>query len=220
MALIQATLLAGEDLYLSAPGTASLHVARPDETANNERAVVVWDDEVRAVDGGEAAAAWVSAFLEHKARLVYCPPSRARTVDRNFASAAERVAFADGFPLLVLGYASIEDINARLQSQGIVPIGVERFRPNLVVEDAEPFAEDTWKQLHVASDQGDVRIEIVKPCARCSIISVDPRTGVQGVEPMRTLATYRRRGADVYVGQNALPYGAGRVATGARVRVE
>jgi uncharacterized protein YcbX len=216
MALIQATRLGDDDLYLSAPGVRSLHAVRPDETAL-EQDVTVWQDTVRARDGGDEAAAWISALLRHRARLVYCPPTRARVVDTQYASGTERVAFADAFPLLVLGYSSVEEINGRLAAQGVPPIGVERFRPNIVVEDAEPFAEDAWTQIRVGGSDGGLCIDIVKPCARCSIISVDPRTGVQGVEPMRTLATYRRRHDNVYVAQNALPRGEGRLTTGAVV---
>ena len=219
MALIQATLLPGHDLYLSAPGVSSLHVTRPDDHAQ-ERPVVIWNDDVQALDAGDEAARWLSDTLRETARLVYCPPTRARTVDRDYASGSERVAFADGFPLLVLGYGSVEDINERLRAANLAPIGVERFRPNIVIEDAAPFDEDRWARVSVATRGGTLPLDLVKPCARCSIISVNPHSGVQEAEPMRTLATYRRRGANVYVGQNALPRAQGRVATGDGVGVE
>jgi uncharacterized protein YcbX len=219
MALIQATNLPDGDLYLSSPSAASIRVSLRGKRAV-DRQVVIWQDTVDALDGGDEAASWLSEAVGQQARLVYCPPARARIVDRNYATGDEQVGFADGFPLLVLGFASVQEINERLRAAGASRIGVERFRPNVVIEGEEPWAEDGWRALHVHSTAGLLRIDIVKPCARCSIISVDPRTGLQGVEPMRTLATYRRRGADVYVAQNALPRGEGRIATGAEVTRE
>ena len=218
MATIDATPLPGGDLCLSATGIASLCVRRPADDAAEWQAVV-WHDQVRALDGGEEAAEWLTTVLGCKARLVYCPPARARLVDPAFVGGEARVGFADGFPLLIVGQSSIEDINTRLRDRGERDIGAERFRPNIVIEGATPFEEDTWRQISIGDGADVVVVDVVKPCARCSIISVDPRSGVQGVEPMRTLATYRRRGSDVYVGQNALARTPGRVRTGATVRV-
>jgi uncharacterized protein len=218
MALIQATTFPGDSLFLSAPAAASLRVPRPDG-AGRSRRVTVWRDDVDALDAGDDAAEWITSVLQKEARLVYCPLQSARLVDREYASGDERVGFADGFPLLIVGHGTVEEINSRLQAQGQDSIGVNRFRPNIVVEGAEPFAEDSWKALRIESIDGDVEVDIVKPCARCSIISVDPRTGVQGVEPMRTLAPYRRRGIKVYVAQNAIPRTLGRIITGAAVSV-
>ena len=228
MALIRATPLPEGDLYLSSPGVASLHVRSAEiaEHAGREVAprvtdaeVVIWSDTVRAVDAGGEAAAWISGVLGCAARLVYCPRSRARTVDRTFASGSELVGFADGFPLLILGESSVHDINTRLGRRGEGEVGPERFRPNIVIEGGAPFEEDHWRQIDVGAGAETITIDIVKPCARCSIISVNPMTGVQGIEPMRTLATFRRRGGDVFVGQNALPRAEGQIVTGAPVRV-
>jgi uncharacterized protein len=218
LALIQATNLPDDGLFLSTGGRPSLRVAAPRD-AGRERHVVIWDDTVCALDAGDEAGAWMSHVLRSRARLVYCPPSRARVVDTKYASGVERVGFADGFPILVLGSSTVEEVNQRLHTQGKEPIGVERFRPNIVIEGGEPFAEDQWEHLDIDTAQGSIRIDLVKPCARCSIISVDPRTAVQGIEPMRTLSTYRRRGDKVYVAQNGLPRSEGQVATGSRVTV-
>jgi uncharacterized protein YcbX len=212
MALIQATAL-GDGLFLSAPGMPSLHVPRP--ASGPVLDVVIWDDAVRAEDAGDDAARWVSTVLHQDARLVRCPPERARAVDPTYARDTDVVGFADGFPLLVLGHASVCDINRRLREQGMETVGVERFRPNIVIEGAEPYAEDAWSHIRI----GAIAIDIVKPCARCSTISVEPRTGVQGVEPMRTLLTYRQRGQKVYVAQNALHRACGTITTGDEVTV-
>ena len=218
MALIQATNVADGGLYLSAPDVGSIHVSQPSE-GGVTLAATVWSDTVDALDAGDASAEWLTAVLGESSRLVYCPPSRGRIVDRTYSSGNERVGFADGFPLLVLGHSSVQEINMRLEAHGQARIGVERFRPNIVVEGAEAWAEDLWSSLDVATAEGSLRIDLVKPCARCSIISVDPRTGVQGSEPMRTLTTYRRRDNNVYVAQNGLARGEGRIATGAAVTI-
>jgi len=218
MAIIQATPLPDDGLHLAAAGMPSLQVNKTAGRAQ-ERDVIVWHDQVRALDGGDDAAAWLTQVLNCDTRLVYCPPARARVVDRSFASGSEQVGFADGFPLLVIGHSSLDEINVQLRERGQQQIGAERFRPNIVVEGAAPFEEDTWRQIVIGDDPGTITIDIVKPCARCSIISVDPRTGIQGVEPMRTLATFRRRGDAVYVGQNTIPRHEGCLVTGAPVRV-
>ncbi len=226
MALIRATPLPDDDLYLSAPGVASLHVRAAADATRAKAArrvedaeVVIWGDTLRALDAGDEAAEWISRVLGCEARLVYCPRSRGRTVDRTFASGSELVGFADGFPLLILGDSSLQDLNARLRQRGEHEVGLERFRPNIVIEGGAPFEEDRWRQIVVGDGEEAITIDIVKPCARCSIISVDPLTGVQGVEPMRTLATFRRREGNVFVGQNALARGEGRIVTGSPVRV-
>ena len=212
MALIQATQLPGDDVFLAA-GSESIRVCRPADDGP-AREVTVWQDTLHALDGGDEAARWLTAALEHSARLVYCAPSGARIVDRSYASGDERVGFADGFPLLLLGESSIHDLNTRLQADGKAPVGVERFRPNILIEGGTPFEEDGWSRLRFNTRGGAIEVDVVKPCARCSIISVDPTTGVQGAEPMRTLVGFRRRGDDVYVGQNALPRGRVTITTG------
>jgi uncharacterized protein YcbX len=106
------------------------------------------------------------------------------------------IAFADAFPILVISQASLDALNARLETS----VSMDRFRPNLVIEGSAPHAEDAWKRIRV----GDVEIALVKPCDRCSVPAVDPATGVRGREPVRELATYRKRGGKIYFGQNGV----------------
>lgn len=195
MAQAGARWLDGETLELSAPGRASLRVAVPpaDEAL---RGVTVWGDSLDAPDAGDAAAAWLSDFLSRDCRLVHVPASRARQVDTAYAQPGDKVGFADGFPLLLIGQASLDDLSARVGR----PLEMLRFRPNLVIEGAEPYAEDDWGRLRI----GDVELERVKPCSRCAIPTLDPQTGMRShdAEPLRTLATYRRDADGVYFGQN------------------
>ncbi len=192
-------------LVLTAPGMPPLPLPLQGplqkEAQARRRRVCIWRDEVGALDEGEGAAAWVSALLGVRCRLVRRPPGPefARRVPAPYAVSpgGDRVGFADGFPLLLLSQASLEDLNARLSE----PVEMERFRPNVVVSGCGPYEEDTWRAIAV----GGITLHAVKPCARCTIPTVDPGTGERDPrgEPLRTLARYRR-GPDgkVYLGQN------------------
>lgn len=197
----------GETLELSAPGRVPLLVTVPpaDEAL---RGVTVWRDSLQAPDAGDAAAAWLSAFLGQDCRLVHVPASRARQVDPAYAQPGDRVGFADGFPLLLIGQGSLDDLSARVGR----PLAMLRFRPNLVVEGAAPYAEDDWGRLRI----GDVEFERVKPCSRCAIPTLDPHSGERAAdgEPLRTLATYRRDADGVYFGQNLIQRGTGVLEVG------
>ena len=117
--------------------------------------------------------------------------------------------------MLVASDASLASLNARLAARGAPPVEMARFRPNVVVAGAAPWAEDAWGTLHA----GDVALALVKPCARCAVTTVDPRTAARGVEPLRTLAEFRRDGAKVLFAQNAVVRATGTVRVGDRVQV-
>lgn len=195
-----------------APGGIRLHwdddtldVAIPRSGA--ERTVTVWDDTVRARDAGKEPAQWLSAKLGAGVRLVHMPEECRRLVDTRFASAGETVSFADGFPLLLVSEAALDALNNRLSQ----PVALDRFRPNLVVAGCQPHAEDGWKRLRI----GEVEFEVAKPCARCTVPSLDQETGAKHPELLRVLSSYRR-GEDrkVYFGQNLLYRQPGRIAVG------
>jgi len=110
---------------------------------------------------------------------------------------------------------SLADLNARLAARGAAPVGMERFRPNVVVAGAPPYAEDGWRAL----EANGVALALVKPCARCVITTVDPARGAAaGPEPLRTLAEYRRQGAKVLFAQNAVVRAGGTLREGDPVR--
>ncbi len=174
--------------------------------------VTVWGSELEAVAPSPEADAWFSGLLGAPVRLVWQPQEARRPTDPAWAPEAE-VSLADGYPLLVVTEASLEGLNARLET----PLPMDRFRPNVIVAGAAPHAEDRWRRLHL----GEVPMAGVKRCARCSVTTVDQATGEQGKEPLRTLATYRRgAGGKVYFGQNLVPLAEGRVRVGDPVQVE
>ncbi len=194
-------------LHLSAPDRPELRVQAPPADAPRLE-VTIWKDRCSAARAGEDADRWFSQYLGEPATLVYVDARMERSVDPQYARPGDQVGFADGFPLLLLSTASVEELNRRLPRA----IAAENFRPNLVVEGCEPFAEDGWRRLRV----GTVELEIVKPCARCVFTTVDPLTGVKATdsEPLRTLSTFRRRDGKAMFGQNVLVRRPGTIQVG------
>jgi len=184
------------ELLCTAPGMSPLHVPRPSPGRSGRIIATVWDDTVEVQLAEDTAHTWFSEFLKTDCRLVYQPGDSFRQVNRIYAAKGVGVSLADGFPLLLIGQGSLDDLNRRLER----PVEMRRFRPNLVVQGSGPFEEDTWREIRV----GQVKFNMAKPCARCSIPAVDPETGEVGKEPTRTLATYRRRGNDVFFGWNLI----------------
>lgn len=171
----------------------------------------VWKDTCTAFDCGEEAAKWFSDFLQTDARLVYFPDNEQRQVDLNYASQGDYTAFSDGFPYLLIGQASLDNLNSRLDT----PVEMKRFRPNLVVNGTEAFAEDRWKKIRI----GDITFNIVKPCSRCVIPSIDPETAQKSAEPVKTLASYRMRENKIFFGQNVIAKDMGKLEVGMPVEV-
>lgn len=171
----------------------------------------IWDDEVDVVEASETISNWISRKAGRKLRLVFFPEANARPVDPDYRIAGEHVSLADGFPVLVIGQASLVFLNGKLAS----PIGMDRFRPNLVFSGGTAHAEDTWKDFSV----GTARLRGVKPCARCEVPTVDQSTGRKGKEPSATLATYRKSGHKILFGENAVVLQPGTVSTGDTIHV-
>ncbi|TVP55867.1 MAG: MOSC domain-containing protein [Gemmatimonadales bacterium] len=174
-------------------------------------AVRIWSDDVTAIAPDPEADRWFSAVLRRPCRVVYLPDSSIRPTDPQWAPGG-RVGFADGYPLLVASEASLADLNARLTE----PLPMDRFRPNIVVTGL-PAAhdEDRWRRIRI----GSVGFVGVRACARCSVTTVDQSSGERGVEPLRTLAEYRKHRGKVYFGQNLVHDSAGRLQVGDPVRV-
>jgi uncharacterized protein len=193
LALLEAEVI-GDRLSLSAPGMEPLSIPRSRSGAGDVE-VVVWRDTVLARDLGGDAANWLTLFLESPARLVAMAPGFQRAVRKPAAVTGDAVAFADACPLLVIGEASLADLNARLAS----PLSMDRFRPGLVVRGAAPYAEDGWRRIRI----GNVILRAAGPCARCVVTTTDQRTLARTAEPLRTLASCRRGPAgEVWFGQN------------------
>lgn len=199
-------------LRLRAPGMEDLLVEVPGRD-DNLRGVLIWRDMLQVPDAGDEAAQWLSTFLQRDVRLVQIPEERARQVDTAYAEPGEHVHFADGFPLLLIGQGSLDDLSAKVGR----PLEMLRFRPNLVVAGAEPFAEDGWKRIRI----GDVTFKVAKPCSRCILTTIDPHTGERDAarEPLATLLGYRNVNGEALFGQNLLAENRGELKLGMPVEV-
>ncbi len=182
-------------LQVSAPQMPTLKVSLTSERTER-REITVWRFTGPAEDLGEHAADWISTVVERACRLVRFAPDVVREVNPSYAGPGVFTSFTDGYPVLLTTQGSLDDLNARLTDK----VPMSRFRPNLVIAGAEPFAEDRWKRLRV----GEVELDIVKPCARCVITTVDQLTAKTSKEPLATLATYRARDGEVFFGQNCV----------------
>ena len=179
------------DMVLRAPGMLALHIAL--DAVEQPCKVRVWDDEVSAYDMGDTAAQWISDFLGQKLRLARFDPDVRRLSSLQWTRGVEALnQFSDGYPLLVASEASLDGLNARLANAGHAPVGIERFRPNVVLVGVEAHDEDRLASLRI--DTGDAPVELlpVKPCARCPIPNVDPATGQSSPAVGDALQAYRQ----------------------------
>lgn len=204
---ISARYTVSGSLTLSAPGLPALEVPLP-EADSHLRGVVIWKDTLRVPDAGDEVAAWASQLIGQPVRLVHVPEHRARPLGAENAHAQDRVAFADGFPLLLINQASVDDLSGRVGREMVMP----RFRPNLVIEGAEAYAEDNWSRLRI----GDVTFRVASPCARCILTTINPGTHERDGdrEPLNTLKDYRRYEGGIMFGQNLIGEGEGVVEVG------
>jgi uncharacterized protein YcbX len=206
MALIAARL-EEDEIVLSLSGMPDLRVrARGHELGAPLREVTIWADTCAARSLGERAARWLGDALGIRCDLVHMPDDTRRPVDPRYAASGDIVGFADGFPYLLTTEASLAALNAALAA----PVPMDRFRPNLVVSGTEAFAEDGWTRITV----GGTAFRVAKPCGRCVITTVDQATGEKGTEPLKTLATFRKRDEKVLFGQNLIPDGEGTLSIG------
>ncbi|MFV2059937.1 MAG: MOSC domain-containing protein [Gammaproteobacteria bacterium] len=217
MCLIQVELIKTESsnskhdysIRLTAPDMPALNVVIPGSPTSLK--VKIWHDNCNAFDCGPEAAQWLSRFLMVPCQLVFFPENEIRQVDVNFADAGDRTAFSDGFPLLLISEASLDNLNSKLD----VAIPMKRFRPNIVVTGCNPFDEDNWKMLRI----GELLLRVVKPCSRCVIPSIDTETGERGNEPTKTLLTFRKHNTKIFFGQNVIASNPGNIAVGDTVEI-
>jgi uncharacterized protein YcbX len=231
LALVR-TALTADTLVVEAPGMAPLVLPLdPNAYADAPRvAATVWRDTVSAIDTGDDAARWLSGLLGVPLRLVRFDPAAERIASRNWTGEVTvPVRFADGFPLLVIGSASLDDLNGRLARKGVDALPMNRFRPNLVIDGLDAYEEDFLETLQIETAGARVEFRIVKPCARCPIPTIDQARGAPDPrwphEPTDTMSTYRandRLDGALTFGQNAIPIdGSGAwLAAGQSVDVE
>jgi len=210
MALIKLRL--DEDRFTASASGDTFEI--PLEIAEGENInVTIWNDSANALVYDKAADEWFSEALGAKCRLVFMPDRSERAVNKKYAvHDTDIVHFADGYPFMLLSQASLDDLNSRLAEK----LPMNRFRPNFVVSDSEPFAEDGWKRISI----GETVFNVVKPCERCVITTIDQQTAAASKEPLRSLSQYRNFNGKIYFGQNLIAenYG-GEISVGDVVEV-
>lgn len=176
--------------------------------------VIVWDDTMPANEVNTKVSDWFSKKLDMSVRLVYMPDTTERKVDPQYAlNTADITSFSDGYPILIIGQASLDDLNNKLSS----PIPINRFRPNFVFINGQPFEEETWHEFTI----GTTTFWGVKPCSRCIMTTVDHEKGEKtGKDPLYTLSKYRKVGNKILFGQNLLIGNTGTVTVGDAIVVQ
>ncbi|MFT6262052.1 MAG: hypothetical protein ACJA0E_001178 [Bermanella sp.] len=199
MSLIQVNDL-GTSLSLSF-GSETITLPWPDFCLKTESILVnVWEDKVSAQLFSPDVSNWLSGILNKQTRLVYMDSSEHRQVDLEFTDVGVQTGFSDGFPFLLISQASIDFLSEKVGYE----LSVKRFRPNIVIKGCEPFEEDSWLKITI----GGTHFDLVKPCSRCIIPTINLQTAEKERAVMQAMLDYRKINKNVYVGQN-LVYSSG-----------
>jgi uncharacterized protein YcbX len=209
MALIK-TEIKDQRLILSAPDMGIINLSLTPNGGENICSAI-WHDQVDTIAVSVEADQWFSHFLHIDCQLVYQPKTSVRPVNPHYALQADQTALSDGFPFLLTAENSLTALNQAIQLE----ITMNRFRPNLVISGCDSFAEDTWREIKI----GNIGFRLPKPCSRCSVPTIDPKTGETGKEPLATLNRLRKWENKVYFGQNAIHNGCGILSVGDTVQI-
>ncbi|WP_410497837.1 MOSC domain-containing protein [Chitinibacter sp. S2-10] len=207
--LIRVQAIPNDDgIFFSAPGMDDIFV--PLSAFQRQQQAEIWDDHFAARSGAQAANDWFSSYLEQTVIVMWIGLEPHRRVRRRPEIA---ISFNDGYPLLLIGEASLHELNRRAGQD----FDMRRFRPNLVIANSAAFAEDGWRKIKI----GEVIFEIVKPCERCAITTLDPDTALAAArgEPLRTLASFRKAADGVIFGQNIIALNRGQLKPGQPVTI-
>lgn len=204
-------------LHFKQQKSEQLYVVKQARQGAGRVAVTVWDDTFSALllDDAVLGELFAAMSLPASTRLAYMDEDSVRPIDPRYARLGEeeRVSFADGYPYLITNTASLSDFSQRIGRQ----IAMLRFRPNIVIEGALPWAEDGWKRLVI----GGQSFRLPKPCARCQVVTINPENGEKDLDVLASLASFRKEGHKVLFGMNAIWEGSGsaRLAVGDTVQL-
>ena len=175
----------------TADGASLVHPVAADGAVST---VPYYGNRVPVIDQGDAIAAWISQAVGADLRVAALQSTFRRSVPlEEFAvvDGIDQSRFVDVAPILVTNEASLADLNARLDA----PIPMNRFRPNVVVDGLDAFAEDSVSELR----HDGLRLVRATHCERCAVTCTDQETGHRDAEPLQTLRSYRHR-EDGYAG--------------------
>jgi len=207
-----------EDAKMSITYNGAVHVVGLDDLSENHIDVTVFDASMIATEMDAKSSAWFSSQLGESVRLVKVSgqTNRIKDFEKYITTQSDdlptetTVSFADGYPYLILGSASMDFLNSKMDKD----LNIDRFRANIIVETSEPHVEDTWNHIQI----GDQRLYVIKPCARCQVPTIDQQTGVSGKQPNMAMARYRRDGNKVNFGMNAVALTKGLIGVGDEVK--
>jgi hypothetical protein len=203
-----------QSLVISAPNMPNLILNNADFSPHYKK-IKVWDDIIEGQYCGNKYDQWLSQFLATPCQLIYFGEHSHRLVKNR----QEQLAFADGYPLLLISQASLDDLNNKLIQQQLSPVSMSQFRSNLVISHGKAFQEDSWHRIRI----GDVIFEIVKPCSRCIFTTVNPKTGKKNtaMQPLKTLRQYRHStdNKGIMFGQNLVALNSGNISINDNVEV-
>ena len=210
------TTLTATGIALSAPNMPTL-IFSYQEFNDQYQNVNVWDDEIAGQRCSTEINSWFSEYLQRPCQLLYFGEKSSRIKKENTVD-ARKIAFADGYPLLLISQASLDDLNQRLSANNQKTVSMAHFRPNIVVENCLPFSEDGWQYISI----GDVEFKVSKPCERCIFTTVNPEDGIINAQqqPLSTLKTYRQTSnGEVLFGQNLIPLTSGLIKQGDKLTI-
>ncbi len=179
--------------------------------AKKKLKVTVWEDVCEAVEVSDEHNKWFSDMLDFKCKLVYMPDDAARLVDKRYAANNEITSFSDGYPVLMIGEATLENLNNKLKD--VLPMN--RFRPNMVFTGGHAHIEDEMEKFTI----NEINFLGVKPCSRCVITTINQQNATKGKEPLKTLSTYRMKNNKIYFGQNILHQQNGAISVGDTINI-
>lgn len=206
---VQASLL-HDGIHISTAGAQGLTFSYT-SLEDQYDSISVWKDLIDAVYCGEAAEQWFSHLLQQTCKLYFFGSQSHRSVAGN---PENQIAFADGYPLLLISQASLSELNQRCKGTVVM----DQMRPNLVVENTAAYAEDSWKRIRI----GTVEFKVVKPCGRCIMTTTDPETLERNPdrEPLSVLKKYRKgNDGEAHFGQNLIALNRGTISQGDTIEI-
>jgi len=168
--------------------------------------VTVWNSKFKAQEVDKTISSWFSDQLQMEVQLVTMTEISKRYKRLFTKPFSTHVSFADGYPYLILGEESLEFLNEKLESK----VAMDRFRANIIVSSDKAHEEDDWEEFTLS----DTRLKVIKPCARCQVVTIDQQTAEVGLEPLKTLSTYRKKANKIYFGANVIVLEEGTISVG------
>lgn len=209
MCLIKTSISHGS-LVLEAPNMPMIFLPLSGFDGSTQK-VQVWKDVCEGIDQGDEIAQWLSIYLSREVPGIYRMVRMPDYMERKTHKGNGSVAFADGYPFLMISEASLNDLNNRLADR----LPMNRFRPNIVIKGCEPFWEDNIANFSI----DEINFTSIKPCVRCPITATNQETAERGKEPLKTLATFRfqKQYGGVTFGMNLVHTGSGSISLGSRL---